>query len=72
MVQMIFFLIVILGLVAKAVKINFFSFIKLLKDELVLAYSTASSEAVLPKLMEKIEKFGCPKAIVSWIWQELQ
>ncbi|MBX4261107.1 cation:dicarboxylase symporter family transporter [Clostridium estertheticum] len=64
---MIFFVIVVLGLVAKAVKINIFSFIKLLKDELILAYSTASSEAVLPKLMEKMEKFGCPKAIASFV-----
>ncbi|APC40278.1 cation:dicarboxylate symporter family transporter [Clostridium estertheticum] len=64
---MIFFVIVVLGLVAKAVKINIFAFIKLLKDELILAYSTASSEAVLPKLMEKMEKFGCPKAIASFV-----
>jgi len=42
-------------------------FIKILKDELILAYTTASSEAVLPKLMEKMEKFGCPKAITSFV-----
>ena len=64
---MIFFVIVILGSVAKIVHINIFSFIKLLKEELILAYSTASSEAVLPKLMEKMEKFGCPKAIASFV-----
>ncbi len=43
------------------------SLIKLLKDELILAYTTASSEAVLPKLMEKMERFGCPKAITSFV-----
>lgn len=64
---MIFFAIVVLGLVAKIVHINIFSFIKLLKDELILAYSTASSEAVLPRLMQKMEKFGCPKAIASFV-----
>ena len=41
--------------------------IRILKDELILAYSTASSETVLPKLMEKMEKFGCPKAIISFV-----
>jgi proton glutamate symport protein len=34
---------------------------------LILAYSTSSSEAVLPKLMEKMERFGCPKAITSFV-----
>ncbi|HCF52321.1 MAG TPA: glutamate:protein symporter, partial [Bacillus sp. (in: Bacteria)] len=47
--------------------INIFQFFKILKDELILAYSTASSETVLPKIMEKMEKFGCPKAITSFV-----
>ncbi|MCB2308622.1 cation:dicarboxylase symporter family transporter [Clostridium estertheticum] len=64
---MILFVIVVLGLVAKMVHINIFSFIKLLKDELILAFSTASSETVLPRIMQKMEKFGCPKAIASFV-----
>ncbi|KZE69139.1 glutamate:protein symporter [Fictibacillus phosphorivorans] len=64
---MFFFVIVVLGGVAAMVKVNIFTLIKILKDELILAYSTASSETVLPKLMEKMEKFGCPKAITSFV-----
>ncbi|MCZ0756627.1 cation:dicarboxylate symporter family transporter [Anoxybacillus sp. J5B_2022] len=64
---MIFFVVVVLGIVAKLVKVNLWHMIKILKDELVLAYSTASSETVLPKIMEKMEKFGCPKAITSFV-----
>ena len=64
---MIFFVFVILGLVGKISGIRIISLIKVLKDELILAYTTASSEAVLPKLMEKMEKFGCPKAITSFV-----
>ncbi|MFD3446193.1 glutamate/aspartate:proton symporter GltP [Microbacteriaceae bacterium 4G12] len=64
---MAFFILVVLGLVAKMVKVNIFQFMKLLKDELILAYSTASSETVLPKIMEKMEKFGCSKAITSFV-----
>ena len=56
---MIFFIVAVLGGVAKLVGINIFNIIKILKDELILAYSTASSETVLPKIMEKMEKFGC-------------
>ena len=64
---MIFFVIVILGLIAKAVGYSIFKLIKLLKEELTLAFSTASSEAVLPKIMEKMEKAGCPKHITTFV-----
>lgn len=64
---MIFFVIVVLGLISKIAGVSIFSTIKLLKDELILAYSTSSSETVLPKLMEKLEKQGCPKDIVSFV-----
>ena len=66
-VTMIFFVIVILGGISKMVGSSIFTTIKLLKEELILAYSTASSETVLPKLMEKLEKKGCPKDIVSFV-----
>jgi proton glutamate symport protein len=66
-VAMIFFIVVILGLVARLVGVNIFNLIRILKDELILAYSTSSSETVLPKIMEKMEKFGCPKAIASFV-----
>jgi proton glutamate symport protein len=65
--SMIFFVLVVLGVTAKIVGTSIFRIIRILKDELILAYSTASSETVLPKLMEKMEKFGCPKAITSFV-----
>lgn len=64
---MIFFVLVVLGLVARTFGVNIFRLFKILKDELILAYSTASSETVLPKLIEKMERFGCPKAITSFV-----
>ncbi len=64
---MIFFVIVVMGVIAKLCGTSILSIIKILKDEIVLAYSTASSETVLPKLIEKMEKFGCPKAITSFV-----
>lgn len=65
--SMIIFILVVLGLIAKLVGTSIFSIIKVLKNELILAYSTASSETVLPKIMEKMEKFGCPKAIATFV-----
>ncbi|MFC1285626.1 cation:dicarboxylate symporter family transporter [Bacillus paralicheniformis] len=62
-----FFLIVIFGIVGKLCGINIFKFLTYMKDELLLAYSTSSSETVLPRVMEKMEKIGCPKGIVSFV-----
>ncbi|HTG68830.1 MAG TPA: cation:dicarboxylase symporter family transporter [Candidatus Udaeobacter sp.] len=64
---MIFFVVIVFGIIAKLSGTNIFSIIKILKDELILAFSTASSETVLPKVIEKMEKFGCPKAITSFV-----
>ena len=64
---MIFFVLVVLGGIAKMVGSSIINIIKVLKEELLLAYSTSSSETVLPKLMEKLEKTGSPKDIVSFV-----
>ncbi|MGG1571911.1 cation:dicarboxylate symporter family transporter [Fictibacillus sp. NRS-1165] len=64
---MAFFVVVVLGIVARIAGVNIFNIFRILKDELILAYSTSSSETVLPKLMEKMEKLGCPKAIASFV-----
>lgn len=66
-VTMIFFVLVVLGIIAKMSGTSIFILIKVLKDELILAFTTASSESVLPRLMDKMEKFGCPKSISSFV-----
>ncbi|MDS7932291.1 glutamate/aspartate:proton symporter GltP [Acinetobacter sp. V91_7] len=62
-----FFALVVLGLTAKMFGINIFILFKILKDELILAFSTASSETVLPRIMQKMEAYGAPKAISSFV-----
>ncbi|HEY2348504.1 MAG TPA: dicarboxylate/amino acid:cation symporter [Puia sp.] len=37
------------------------------KDLVLLAFTTASSEAAFPRLIEALEKSGCPKRIVSFV-----
>ncbi|WP_339176547.1 cation:dicarboxylase symporter family transporter [Solibacillus sp. FSL R5-0691] len=64
---MIFFVIVVLGLTARIFGINIFKLIRMIKDELLLAYTTSSSETVLPRIMLKTEKMGAPKDIVSFV-----
>ena len=64
---MIFFVVVVLGFVARMVGVSIFSIMKILKSELLLAFSTSSSEAVLPVIMKKMENFGAPKDVTSFV-----
>ncbi|WP_049296704.1 cation:dicarboxylate symporter family transporter, partial [Staphylococcus aureus] len=64
---MVFFVFAILGLVAWMCGINIMNIIRILKSELLLAFSTSSSEAVLPVMMKKMENFGSPKEITSFV-----
>ncbi|MCW6541581.1 glutamate/aspartate:proton symporter GltP [Yersinia ruckeri] len=62
-----FFALVVMGLVARACNLRIWILIRILKDELILAYSTASSETVLPRIIEKMEAYGAPKSITSFV-----
>jgi proton glutamate symport protein len=62
-----FFGFVVLGLVARMFGFSIVKLMRILKDELILAYSTASSETVLPRIIEKMEAYGAPKAISSFV-----
>ncbi|MGA5690862.1 cation:dicarboxylate symporter family transporter [Cytobacillus pseudoceanisediminis] len=64
---MIFFVLVVLGIMAKVVGFSIFKLLKMIKEELILAFSTASSETVLPRIMDKMEKAGSPKHISSFV-----
>jgi proton glutamate symport protein len=37
------------------------------KEPWLIAFSTASSEAALPKAMENLEKFGIPRRIIAFV-----
>lgn len=55
------------GLVARIWHINILELLKVFKEELVLSFSTASSEAALPKVMEKIQDYGVSQGIASFV-----
>ena len=64
---MLAFVFIILGAIARFAGLNILTLIRVLRDELTLAYSTASSESVLPRIMQKMEAFGCPRYITSFV-----
>jgi aerobic C4-dicarboxylate transport protein len=61
------FVVVVLGLIARASGFSLFQLVRYLKAELLLVLGTSSSEAALPSLMEKLEQAGCRKSVVSLV-----
>ncbi|MEI2356621.1 C4-dicarboxylate transporter DctA [Mesobacillus zeae] len=61
------FIIFVLGGIAKFYGLNIFKFIKYIKEEIFLVIGTSSSEAALPGMMSKLEKFGCSKSVVGLV-----
>lgn len=61
------FVLLVLIIVCKIVKISFRSLIRALQEPALLAFTTASSEAAFPKAMDIMERFGVPKNIVGFV-----
>lgn len=57
----------ILGLILKSYKISLWSYLKYIREELLIVLGTSSSEAALPSLMEKLERMGCSKPVVGLV-----
>ena len=63
----IFFVLVVLGIVARASGFSIIKFLIYIKEEVLLVLAVSSSEPALPTLMEKLEKLGCSKALVGLV-----
>jgi proton glutamate symport protein len=61
------FAIAVLGAVSVIIRVPFFTFIRAIREPFLIAFTTASSEAALPKALEVMERFGVPKNIVSFV-----
>jgi aerobic C4-dicarboxylate transport protein len=59
------FIVIVLGAIARASGFRLTRFVAYIRDELMLVAGTASSMTAMPKLMEKLERAGCPKSIVG-------
>ncbi len=61
------FIFLVLLSASLVIRVNFFHLLRAIKEPILIAFSTASSEAALPIAMEKLEKFGVPKHIITFV-----
>lgn len=60
-------LFVLFPLVSLIFQIKYFEVLKMIWDLFLIAFSTTSTETILPQLMDRMEKYGCPKRVVSFV-----
>jgi len=61
------FIVVVMGVVARLFGLNIWHLLRVIRDEMILGFSTASSEAALPKIIDKMGKYGVSQGIVSFV-----
>jgi proton glutamate symport protein len=66
-VALIVFVLVVLLPVMLIFRIPIMRFLRAVKEPWLIAFSTASSEAALPLALQKMEQFGVPRRIVSFV-----
>ncbi len=61
------FVLLVVGGVSVLIRVPFLTFASAIREPFLIAFTTASSEAALPKALEVMERFGVPKNIVSFV-----
>ena len=66
-VTMALFIFVVLNLIARWYGFSLWAFLKYIREELIIVLGTSSSEAALPRLMQKLERYGCARPVVGLV-----
>jgi aerobic C4-dicarboxylate transport protein len=61
------FVVAVLGIITYFYGFNILRFLRYIKDEIFIVLGTSSSESVLPRLLDKLERFGCSKQTVGLV-----
>ncbi|MCM3090624.1 C4-dicarboxylate transporter DctP [Cytobacillus sp. AMY 15.2] len=66
-VTMFLFIFVVLNIICKMYGFSLWNYLKFIKDEILIVLGTSSSESVLPRMMDKMERIGCSKSVVGLV-----
>ncbi|WP_338594070.1 C4-dicarboxylate transporter DctP [Bacillus safensis] len=64
---MFLFIFVVLNIICRMYGFSLFSYLRFIKDEILIVLGTSSSESVLPRMMDKMERYGCSKSVVGLV-----
>ena len=61
------FIFVVLGAICRLYGFRLLEFLRFIRDEILLVLGTSSSEAALPRMLIKMERYGCDKTVVGLV-----
>jgi aerobic C4-dicarboxylate transport protein len=61
------FIFIVLGGICRLYGFRLLRFIRYIKEEILLVLGTSSSEAALPRMLEKLERYGCARPVVGLV-----
>lgn len=66
-VTMFLFVFVVLNLIARLAGFSLWRFLKHIREEILIVLGTSSSEAALPRMLDKLERYGCARSVVGLV-----
>ena len=64
---MFLFIFIVLNLILRWYKFSLWQYLKFIREEILLVLGTSSSEAALPRMLEKMERYGCARSVVGLV-----
>jgi aerobic C4-dicarboxylate transport protein len=61
------FIVVVLGVITRLAGLSLWKLLRYIREEILIVAGTASSESVLPRIIEKMENLGCRKSVVGLV-----
>ncbi|MBM3884432.1 MAG: C4-dicarboxylate transporter DctA [Gemmatimonadetes bacterium] len=61
------FIFVVLATICRVYGFRLWRFLRFIREEILLALGTSSSESALPRMLEKLERYGCDRSIVGLV-----
>lgn len=61
------FIFVVLNLILRAYGFSLWTYLVFIREEILIVLGTSSSEAALPRMLAKMERYGCAKPVVGLV-----
>jgi aerobic C4-dicarboxylate transport protein len=66
-ITMALFVFVVLGTIARLYRFRLLHYLRFIREEILIVLGTSSSEAALPRMMDRMEEYGCPRTVVGLV-----
>ena len=64
---MFLFIFIVINLILRWYGFSLWEYLKFIREEILLVLGTSSSEAALPRMLEKMERYGCARSVVGLV-----